>query len=126
MNFYLTNAEFLQKASTTAQQNNGVVLLSGTTTFSGCDVCTVTVTESYVGGGSVTYADTGVEQALLASNSVVVDDSNFFQLPPGTFAVTSSSSCVGEKAMLLYVASKFEEQGHYARVMLQDTSFFTN
>lgn len=118
MNFYLTNAEFLQKASTTAQQNNGAVILSGTTSFSGCDVCTITVTESYVGSDSVTYADTGVEHALLASNSVVVDDSNFFQLPPRTFIVVSDQSFSGEKDMLFGIASKLEEQGHYARVIL--------
>ncbi len=139
-NFFLTNSESQNLASATAQQVGiGAVLVLGTESISNDSyVLGTSDSMSIINGlglidkmwtfkvlplegydGSMTYADTGIENTLLSTGVIFYSD----LLPVGVFGISLPSFVPNqEKAVLSYIANVLREHGHFATVVISDGS----
>lgn len=123
INFFITNAENQDNASTLAQQYSGAVItLSTAGLINGQEFTTELWTlkvSSLEGFESITYADTGIEDALLSTMVISYSD----LLPIGVFGISLPSFVPNqEKAILSYIADVLREQGYFATVVISDGS----
>ena len=140
-NFFVTNSENQNYASTRAQEQGGVVLVLGTSVL---EAGSITASNNHVsaridiGNESIwavkiaewyrndenennisTYSDSGVENELLRTG--VAFSNNF--LPIGVYAIVLPASVPNqEEAVLSYIADVLRKHGNFAMVVVSNDS----